>query len=530
VSWILSRGAEAGRAGEEGAHESARAPETGVESPSGDPDPRPGGLRSRVESLYPALEETVRRCGEAAGAKKRVRAACLDLLSGRDRAEEDRLEQTARLLKGIDAEPALEGGFLLYHRMMREIETLRAMDFSAAAPLSGGFESDACRVSGEVLYHAKRPGGHVVVGGTGQNLYDGRFLLIIDPAGDDRYRLSGSAPGAVSVILDLAGDDVYGGDDFSVASGLFGVGLLIDDGGHDTYRAGDFSCGCGIAGLGILEDRSGDDVYAGGCVSQGAGAFHGAGLLYDRAGRDRYRVDLYGQGFGTALGAGLLWDGSGGDTYDAGGKYRDIREQRKYFRSLSQGCGMGLRPAVPGGAGILFDRAGDDIYRGDYFVQGTGSWYGLGALLDLAGDDVYQARRYSQGAGIHASAGILADEAGDDVYRAWGVSQGTGHDLAVGFLREAGGTDRFEADWLSRGAGSANGIGIFLELAGDDAYGGEQRESNGAGRRHRSFGSVGLFVDYSGEDRYEKTGRNRGTWLQADYGIGIDIENSADFD
>jgi len=489
-----------------------------------------GHWAEMLEPLRFALSETAQICQEVKGRKKLVLRACASVLSGQEKAQEKFLEKISGALKEIASDDIFRAGFRLYDRMIRTVHAFEAMNIKALPSSRQDFENEACRASGGILHMEQHPNGMIIVGGPGTNRYEGRFLLIIDTGGDDVYRMAEGRPGGVSAVMDLAGNDSYEGGNYALASGLFGVGILIDCSGDDVYRGGNFSCGCGIAGMGLLEDLAGHDAYHGGCVSQGAGAFRGAGFLFDRAGHDAYQVDLYGQGYGAALGAGLLWEGGGSDQYRAGGRYRDVRERRRYFRSQSQGCGMGFRPAVPGGAGVLFDLAGDDAYEGDYFVQGTGSWYGLGLLLDLAGNDCYRARRYAQGAGVHVSTGILVDQSGDDDYRAWGVSQGTGHDLAVGFFRDGDGDDVIESDWLSRGAGSANGVGIFLEMAGADTYNGEERECNGAGRKQRSFGSVGLFMDFGGDDLYGKVGRNRGSWLQSEYGIGIDIEKSGDFD
>jgi len=487
-------------------------------------------LLGYLPELEGALSAACDVCSESGGGKDAwfVQRACAEILTGTEGVRSRLLENSAAVLERISTQPILLAGCRLYATVDRIVPSLQSITAFPPAICSEA-TGEGWSASGNISYYRDTDLGPVVIGGPGENRYEGRFYLLVDPGGNDRYLFQGVAPGTVSVIIDLEGIDTYEGEDFSLATGFFGIGLLIDCSGDDTYRAGDFTCGCGIAGLGILDDRSGKDVFEGGCTSQGAGVFRGAGMLCDREGDDMYRVDLYGQGFGAAAGAGLLLDERGRDDYFAGGKYRDYREGRKYYRSLSQGCGMGFRPTVPGGIGILCDREGDDRYEGDYFVQGTGSWYGLGMLLDHAGNDVYQARRYSQGAGVHAAVGILADDTGDDRFQSWGVSQGTGHDLAIGILLEGGGHDRYLASWLCRGAGASNGIGLFLEMAGDDTYGGGERECEGSGRRNRSFGSVGLFIDYEGNDTYDRTGHNRGSWLQSEYGIGIDVEKTEDF-
>ena len=89
--------------------------------------------------------------------------------------------------------------------------------------------------------------------------------------------------------------------------------------------------------------------------------------------------------------------------------------------SFSQGAGFGRRDDntqlyMGGGAGVLFDRNGDDQYTASVFAQGTGYWLGFGMLLDQTGNDAYKGLWYVQGAAAHFALGVHVDRSGNDRY------------------------------------------------------------------------------------------------------------------
>ncbi|MBE7557441.1 hypothetical protein HS125_00245 [bacterium] len=317
------------------------------------------------------------------------------------------------------------------------------------------------------------PAGEVWIGTTGPDVFDctAAPLLIFDPGGDDAYRLAGSASGTISLIVDLSGNDVYEGKaPFALAGACDGISMLLDFGGDDRYRADYDGLGAACLGVGLLYDAAGNDTYEGKSLVMGA-ALAGAGLLLDVAGNDRYLAQVYSQGFGGVAGFGALVDHTGMDLYQTGTEFGDtVGRTPPGYISMSQGCGFGIRQYASGGVGVLADRAGNDIYYGGYFCQGTSYWYALGILGDRGGDDVYVSVRYSQGAGIHLSNAVLWDQSGDDRYQTWGVGMGCGHDLAVGLFYDGGGNDSYTSEWLTLGGGNTNGIGIFYDAGGDDAY------------------------------------------------------------
>ena len=122
-----------------------------------------------------------------------------------------------------------------------------------------------------------------------------------------------------------------------------------------------------ILGINFI-DKNGNDLYDFGLHSAGAATF-GIGLLRDLKGNDSYRVTEYGEGFGGCLGYGALIDMAGFDNYYAGGKYMHAPLAPLDYRSLSQGFGMGMRPDIAGGIGMIYDYKGNDNYTGGVYSQ-----------------------------------------------------------------------------------------------------------------------------------------------------------------
>lgn len=369
--------------------------------------------------------------------------------------------------------------------------------------------------------------GPIVVGGMGNDRYEGDFGIIIDFGGNDEYVLKKQPGLRFQIIIDMSGDDRYIAEsDHCFGAGFFGVGILDDWQGNDTYMAKSHSLGCGIFGAGILVDRGGDDTYMGDICCQGASSF-GVGMLIDHAGRDNYSAALYSQGFGYIMGTAALVDYGGNDRYAVGWKYGDVLRYEDHYISLSQGFGFGLRPHFSGGVGLLIDGEGNDIYQSDIFGQGASYWWSLGGLVDYSGNDQYISYQYAQGNGTHLSLGALIDLTGDDLYSSKGVSQGCGHDLAFGLLLDCAGNDQYNCFDLSQAAGSANGVGMVIDLLGDDAYMARTRlNTHGYGNPRREYGSIGLLLDLSGQDFYRGYGADDSYWVtQSKWGIGADLNS-----
>lgn len=368
------------------------------------------------------------------------------------------------------------------------------------------------------------PAGRVVVRDAADHRYDAadfpRTLVVIDLGGSDTYLAPVAAnqdvDNGVSVLVDLAGDDRYGYPEVpspldtpeTLASdadgrarsgagspsmsrtarqgaGRLGVGLLYDLGqGRDQYRSLRMSQGFGALGVGGLFDDGGADTYSVEAAGQGA-AVGGVGVLVDLgAEADRYTTWAFAQGYGYVQGAGLLYDRGGDDVYDS--KVTPMlypsAQSPTTNSSFTQGAGFGRRgDAYPdrinmsGGLGILRDYAGSDRYTTSVFGQGTGYWGGMGLLLDGTGDDHYDGRWYVQGAAAHFAYGALVDGGGRDVHNATATRQnmtaGAGHDFSLGLLLALGPEgDRYGVPNLALGAGNANGAGLFFDEGGDDTY------------------------------------------------------------
>lgn len=327
------------------------------------------------------------------------------------------------------------------------------------------------------LYEAMTPIGKVIVGGEGPDVYNEDAALILDIGGDDLYRnnAGGNRPGMpVAMVIDWGGDDRYiSRDNLSQGAAVLGGGLLVDLGGNDTFVANDGSQGAAFWGAAVLYHGDGSSDFSARSFSQGIGRT-GMGLLANGRGDDRYICLYSGQGLGLFGGAGILMDESGNDLYRLGGLVPDFRDPAKSTVSLGQGFGKGVMPekdndGVPGGIGMLIDASGDDSYIADYFGQGASYYYGIGILDDRSGNDQYTSGRYSQGAGIHSSVGVLVDRQGDDFYYAsFGVGQGTGHDMGIGFFEDRQGDDICWGGTLVQGASTNGSLGIFIDPSGDN--------------------------------------------------------------
>ncbi len=370
------------------------------------------------------------------------------------------------------------------------------------------------------------PYGMIAIGSSGTDIYEGNFLLILDPGGNDVYAIKGDKKDAlkhpVQCIIDFSGDDQYRGGDFALGSGYFGIGIVHDLAGNDIYTAGDVSLGAGIFGIGYMHDKSGNDIYSSTIQTQGAG-FFGIGILHEEEGNDTYTIHAHGQAFASTRGVGILSDHQGNDAYVCSGPFKDILRYDDHFESFAQGAALGYRPIASGGFALLMDHAGNDAYLSDIYGQGTGYWFGFGALVDLQGSDLYKAYQYAQGSGVHLAQGLLWDGDGDDNYVSHGVSQGCGHDIAVGYLLDEFGNDTYTVESLSLGAGNANAISLFNDLRGNDAYiAMNQSNTMGYSDFRRNYGMIGVFADAGGLDIYSSSQRNNISTKQSTYGVFLD--------
>ena len=434
-----------------------------------------------------------------------------------------RLSQTA-------VRDALQSGIrmdVLYAAAARLTATIEAADLRPFAGLRG-FE-----------FTARTPRGRIVLrdGADHEHSPDdpalaGELLLFVDTGGNDVYRVQAGANASlanpVSVLIDLAGDDTYAyveapdpGDgarlpsdeagryvssldvtrdngpvSLSIAArqggALMGIALHFDyGGGRDHYRSLRMSQGAGVLGVGVLFDDGGDDDYAVEAGAQGAGAY-GIGLLVDQGGNDVYRGYHAVQGYGWVRGAGLLYDRAGDDRYLA-----DLGDPARggdplYFTpqlpgrgnaSFAQGVGFGRRADVASG--------GDGVYQSG----------GLGVLRDRRGNDTYRASVFGQGAGYWFGTGVLADGQGDDGYDGLWYVQGSAAHFALALFLEGGGNDRYnqlvEPAATSIGVGHDMSVAWHIDLGGDDLY-----RAPGLSLGSGNVNGMGFLINVGGNDLY----------------------------
>ncbi len=348
-------------------------------------------------------------------------------------------------------------------------------------------------------------------------------LFVIDYQSNNIYQQTKNNP--FLAVLDYSGNDRYEGKDYAQGGVFMGLQYFIDFSGDDFYTAASNAQGAACLGAGLLLDLSGNDYYNAENLVQGAGKL-GIGILYDTDGNDQYYCSLYGQGFGYTKGFGTLSDLSGNDTYIVKKSHVDWLRYDSHYESLSQGCGLGIRPYYSGGCGILADQNGSDTYISDIYGQGTAYWYAFGALVDKKGHDQYISHQYAQGSGVHLAFAVLIDSQGDDLYKSHGVSQGCGHDLAFGGLMDIKGNDNYVCYDLSQGGGNANAISFFMDYSGNDGYIAKKDNVMGYSDMRRSFGYIGIFLDLNGDDQYgSPIGTNNKTWMHSYYGVGLDKQS-----
>lgn len=374
----------------------------------------------------------------------------------------------------------------------------------------------------------KTPYGQIAIGTYGNDVYEGNFLLILDPGGNDMYSITGGKNNAllhpVQCIIDISGNDIYRGGDHSLGSGYFGIGILQDWSGDDVYAGGDFSLGAGVFGVGMLHDKSGMDSYSSKTNAQGMG-FFGIGILQDIQGNDHYAIHAHGQAFAGTRGVGILTDHAGNDAYVCASPFQDFLRYDDHYESFAQGAALGYRPIASGGLALLIEHAGNDVYVADIYGQGTGYWFGFGGLIDAQGSDMYKAHQYAQGSGVHLAQGLVWDISGNDSYTSHGVSQGCGHDIATGLLLDESGNDAYTVESLSLGAGNANAISLFTDLEGDDSYIARNASNTmGYSDFRRNYGMIGIFADAGGKDLYGNQSRNNSMQKRSTFGVFMDAE------
>jgi len=213
-------------------------------------------------------------------------------------------------------------------------------------------------------------------------------------------------------------------------------------------------------------------------------------ILLGTTGDDTYQLD-------TMAGVAMVIDPGGNDTYLEG--------------SVSP-----MRPIM-----VIFDLAGDDVYRGSQSGIQGGAVLGISMLVDVEGDDQYLAKDIAQGSTV-GGCGFLIDLDGTDRYE--GIRHLQGAAIAgLGFISDLGGDDKYKAGMMAQGLGRPLGVGIINDKDGADHYfcGGMFINSYindedsptpgyegwgqgiGCGIRAVACGGFGVLLDGGGDDIYE---------------------------
>ncbi len=313
--------------------------------------------------------------------------------------------------------------------------------------------------------------GKIAIGGTGDDKYEGNFIVIIDLGGDDKYNFSSTTQqlsyySPIRFIVDIAGNDEYIGGDYSFGASFFGISMLFDYAGNDKYTAKNYSLGSAYFGVGILEDFDGNDVYKGGKFTQGVG-FYGIGILRDDKGSDNYISENISQGTGLSRGFGLLNDLNGLDTY-ASGISQQSGKLIHNLSYLSQGSAAGMPMTGAGGVGLLIDANGDDKYHSEAYSQGFSAKGGIGALIDKLGDDSYSADRFSQASAHSGSFSFLIDSDGNDSYVLKSFSQAIAANFASTMLIDLNGNDKYSGKYINSDV--SDYVSILYDTKGANIY------------------------------------------------------------
>ncbi|MCO4773418.1 MAG: HEAT repeat domain-containing protein [Deltaproteobacteria bacterium] len=324
--------------------------------------------------------------------------------------------------------------------------------------------------------------GEVWIGSPGANSGAGDPVLLVDPGGDDHWRVrtgkSSAGEGLMPVRgwIDLGGDDVWRSGALGPGGAAFGVSAGVDLAGDDVHEGGSLAAGAGLFGVGAWLDVAGRDRYDVGQGGEGFGVA-GLGVLRDRRRDDIYRADRWAQGAALPGGIGVLHDLRGGDRYlltDDVREERDVAFEERPAALLPEchaGCGQGFAAGLDGladgGTGLLVDDEGGDVYSAGEQAQGASRGRALGVARDGSGDDRWLVERYGQAAADAQGVAVLIDRSGVDEYLARSSAQGWAEDRSVAWLVESRGQDTYSAESKAQGATRGrSAVGAVLDLDG----------------------------------------------------------------
>ncbi len=216
--------------------------------------------------------------------------------------------------------------------------------------------------------------------------------ILLDSGGEDHYRIGilgqgAGKSGGAGWLIDKAGRDTYRSGGLALHPYLMETTLSLAQGAGD-----------GPGAVGLLSDLSGIDVYLADSRAQGYGAREGVGALMDSIGRDTYSAASEAQACAIQSGAGYLLEADGDDVYS-------LRIGNGHANASNLGLAVLLdqkgndlyfggdsRPgsASANGVALFVDVQGNDRYAGPPGVGGAARGSGsIGVFADLSGNDQY---------------------------------------------------------------------------------------------------------------------------------------------
>jgi hypothetical protein len=347
-------------------------------------------------------------------------------------------------------------------------------------------------VTGHVIAKIDTAGGSIVIGGKEANTYQlddmGDVALVIDLGGDNSYVDGTTSLGRpVLVTLNLGGGNKFTGERPGIqAANILGVSMICNLAGNNVYQAKDLAQASTIGGVGLIVEHGGKNIYRGVRRVQ-AQAVGGIGVIVSHGGENDYHAAMWAQGFGGPLGFAMLDDIDGNDHYYCGGLYpNSYKPETPGYEGCGQGVGAGIRQVADGGIGVLLNGGGHNVYEFDYLSHGGGYWCGLGFARDFGGysqrliarknfnggprtEALFQ--RFGCGWGCHYALGFCFDDRGHSVFQGSIMGSGMGWDCSVGALCVFAGGNRFEAtESLTQGCGAQGSLGILYHYGDESIF------------------------------------------------------------
>jgi len=399
-------------------------------------------------------------------------------------------------------------------------------------------------VTGRVVAKIDTPAGAIVIGGKRPCTYDLDAMrdvaaVVSLGSGNTFHEGTTSLDRPVLVLLGLGGNNVYRASRPGVQGGaVLGVSMLVNLAGNNVYEARDVAQGSCLSGVGVLLDYGGNNKYRGLRRVQGH-ALGGVGALIARGRGNDFHAAMWAQGMGSPLGFGLIDNLGGYDHYYCGGLYpNSYTPETPGYEGWGQGVGAGIRQSADGGIGVLLDGGGHNVYEFDYLAHGGGYWCGMGFARDFGPDNKYLIcrkafyggerteplfQRFGCGWGCHYALGFCFGDGGSNVYEGTIMGSGMGWDCSVGALCCFAGGNHFQATGgLTQGCGAQASLGILYHYGDNAVYEGYGQGYAPSGISYHKpaacGGNFSFLVNYGSHASYGCGADNRAYIQRGDAG------------